>query len=83
MSESPPALASAPTGATVAPGELAVVLALPREAGQLEALLAELERALGDLAWEAIVVVDAAPAPPIASALPRVRYVAGAEARAP
>jgi dolichol-phosphate mannosyltransferase len=39
-----------------APQELCVVIPLPRDARALEALLAGLERALGDLAWEAIVV---------------------------
>jgi dolichol-phosphate mannosyltransferase len=44
--------------------ELSVVVPLPRDEGCLAALLAGLERALGGLAWEAIVVGGAAAAPP-------------------
>jgi dolichol-phosphate mannosyltransferase len=59
--------------------ELSVVVPLPQDAGALAALLAGLERALGDLAWEAIVVGGAAPPDPGGA---RVRRVAAGDATA-
>ncbi len=55
--------------------ELAVIVASPRDARALEALLAGLERALAGVAWEAIVVGEAAIAP-TAPGGARVRRVA-------
>jgi dolichol-phosphate mannosyltransferase len=61
--------------------ELAVVVA-PCDARTLEALLAGLERALAGVAWEAIVVGEAA-LPPGTPGAARVRWVGGVDPRGP